>query len=553
MRLRQIFGHETMPINGFCRFHEDHEYLPSSSYSYLSASIPMTKPYEHIDYFNPKKDDDDEVASVDSDDPVHSSSSLNGDESVSSGILSIEKKVNALEDLFKDLEGELGDNEEERQSEFSYDTTTRDDVDKLRRELDDADRHHSLSWKNYFASLKKKNEKTELPSSMTETQEETIALKLGFENVTTPPEKLTWDDIIQRSSENSENDFADERSDGDKERTPLHAPCTRDEKTCELGSTRRFKSFVWILLLILAVICGTVLFIIHRRNDEPNSNQNDRLITEAPSPLGSATSTLKPSSTRAPTMASTTVQPSIPTSTMAPTESRATTSPSLLQVYRSAVIEFLQTEYGVDFQDPDSPTNKAVDWLMSEGPHEMDHKLAQRFTLAVLDFSLQSAVTSARTLNFPNFATPKVDECQWYGVYCNGEGWVRELSLNGQGLKGKIPSEIRILQGSLVSLDLSRNEISGSIPDDLFQLINLERLYVYQNQLTGGVSPKFSLLQDLTHLHASHNNLDGPLPNDFRRMTHLRKSLSIICDDSLASQFVRYCSLIHILRLLQDT
>jgi Leucine-rich repeat (LRR) protein len=489
----------------------------------------MAKLYAHIDYFNPTKDDDDEVALVDGDDSVHSSSSLNGDESVSSGILSIEKKVNALEDLFEDLEAELGDDEEERRSEFSYDTTPRDDVDKLRRELDDADKNHSLSWKNYLASLKRKNNKAELPSSTTQTQEGTIALKLGFENVTTAPEKLTWDDIIQRSSENSESDFADEHSGGDKEATPLHAPCTRDENLIDPGSTRRFKSFVWILLLILAIMCGTVLVIIYRPNDEPNSNQNDRLITEAPSSLGSspvqsATSTLKPSSTRAPTIASTTVQPSIPTSTMAPTESRATEAPLL---YRSAVIEFLQTEYAVDFQDPDSPTNKAVDWLMSEGPHEMDHKLAQRFTLAVLDFSLQGdAVTSAGTLNFRNFALPKVDECQWYGVYCNGEGWVRELSLNGQGRRGKIPSEIRILQDNLVSLDLSRNEISGSIPDELFQLTNLERLYVYQNQLTGGVSPKFSLLQDLTHLHASHNNLDGPLPNDFRRMTNLRKSLS---------------------------
>jgi hypothetical protein len=69
----------------------------------------MAKLYAHIDYFNPTKDDDDEVALVDGDDSVHSSSSLNGDESVSSGILSIEKKVNALEDLFEDLEAELGD------------------------------------------------------------------------------------------------------------------------------------------------------------------------------------------------------------------------------------------------------------------------------------------------------------------------------------------------------------------------------------------------------------------------------------------------------------
>lgn len=505
----------------------------------------MAKPYEHIDYFNPRQEDEDhdEIDCEGQNHRVVGSSSIHNDNddesSVSSGMISIEQKVTALECIFDGLKGEhlMDDQEVERHSEISYDHNT-EDVDTLRRELEDADRNHSLSWKEYLASLKKNSGM--LPSTAvtddnhTEDEEE-MALKLEFGNVSVrTKDDLTWDDIIQRSAEHAGMDFADELSEDSFGAIP------EKKTTSEHGSGKssRLKRFAWILLLILAVVIGTVLLLFNGSNDGPadgpRSNQVNKLVTEAPStstipqkpPTASGGATVAPVAA-SPTMAPDVGQPSMPTFTAAPTPSRKTVAPTLSPVYREEMVRFLQTEYSVDFQDSLAHTNQAIDWLMSEDPHEMDHKFAQRFSLVALDYSLQdnSATTAARTasLTFPVIATSKIDECQWQGVNCNGEGWVIKLNLNGQWLKGDIPSEIRILQDTLTVLDLSENEISGSIPDGLFQLTKLERLYLYQNKLSGVVSPEFGVLENLTHLHASHNNFDGPLPNDFRRMTNLRE------------------------------
>ena len=192
---------------------------------------------------------------------------------------------------------------------------------------------------------------------------------------------------------------------------------------------------------------------------------------------------------------------------------------------RDQVVLFLQQEYGVSFQDPNSPAVSSVNWLLSEGVDSVDHKMAQRFTLKVLDYSLLGEGTPASegSWNANKWSTKHLDECEWKGVMCTMEGLVSELHLGGRSYRGTIPKEIRILQRSLEILDLSKNSISGAIPEDLFQLTGLKRVYLYHNNLTGAFSPSWALLQNLTHLHMSHNLISSSLPNDLRRMTNLRK------------------------------
>ena len=61
-------------------------------------------------------------------------------------------------------------------------------------------------------------------------------------------------------------------------------------------------------------------------------------------------------------------------------------------------------------------------------------------------------------------------------------------------------------------LDLSYNNIGGSIPDELYSIRDLQRLYLYHNRLTGTISTYIGQLPSLKYLHLSHNVLTGTIP-----------------------------------------
>ncbi len=85
--------------------------------------------------------------------------------------------------------------------------------------------------------------------------------------------------------------------------------------------------------------------------------------------------------------------------------------------------------------------------------------------------------------------------CSWRGITCAG-GHVNQLDLNG-------------------------NNLSGNIPQELGNLIYLERLYLYGNQLSGNVPPLLGNLANLRFLGLSNNALGGALPDSLRNLTNL--------------------------------
>ena len=52
----------------------------------------------------------------------------------------------------------------------------------------------------------------------------------------------------------------------------------------------------------------------------------------------------------------------------------------------------------------------------------------------------------------------------------------------------------------------------GEIPSSIGGLINLERLYLNENQLTGSIPVEIGELTNLTHLYLSDNQLSGQIP-----------------------------------------
>ncbi|XP_042479013.1 receptor-like protein EIX2 [Macadamia integrifolia] len=95
---------------------------------------------------------------------------------------------------------------------------------------------------------------------------------------------------------------------------------------------------------------------------------------------------------------------------------------------------------------------------------------------------------------------------------------VNSIDLSRNNLSGKIPDGITRLVG-LGTLNLSMNHLTGKIPEKIGDLQNLETLDLSINKLSGQIPPSISSLTFLSHLNLSHNNLSGKIPSSNQLQT----------------------------------
>jgi len=88
---------------------------------------------------------------------------------------------------------------------------------------------------------------------------------------------------------------------------------------------------------------------------------------------------------------------------------------------------------------------------------------------------------------------------------------VVNLDLSNNNLTGSIPDGITSLR-ALHGLNLSYNRLSGHIPKRIGDMKSLESLDLSHDQLSGAISQSITSLTWLSHLNLSYNNLSGPIP-----------------------------------------
>ena len=110
-------------------------------------------------------------------------------------------------------------------------------------------------------------------------------------------------------------------------------------------------------------------------------------------------------------------------------------------------------------------------------------------------------------------------ECSWFGVTCSN-GSVRSLSISNNALTGTIPSELGNLT-NLTGLYLNNNSLSGTIPVELGNLTNLIDLRLYYNSLSGSIPVELGNLTNLNTLYLMHNSFSGSIPTSFGNLTKL--------------------------------
>ena len=273
-------------------------------------------------------------------------------------------------------------------------------------------------------------------------------------------------------------------------------------------------------------------FISPARFTKPPTDSPTLSPTQADLPSNSPTLSAEPTQTFLPSGSPSTPlpsgSPSTPLPSQPPSESptsspEPTPSPSAAPTLDFLVVleGFLFGKYGVNvdrLEDGELTNNAlAIDWLVGENKAEaidvLDEKLAQRFALVAMDLALQGAKNAD---DAPRNAQRTVDHCEWKGIKCNDDGFVREVHWDyqqkGRNGSGTIAPEARLLVRSLKVLDLSNNDLVGKIPESLYRLTNLEKLYLFKNQLEGTISSNLGELDSITHFQLSHNKLSGMIP-----------------------------------------
>ncbi|CAB9502854.1 Leucine Rich Repeat [Seminavis robusta] len=110
-----------------------------------------------------------------------------------------------------------------------------------------------------------------------------------------------------------------------------------------------------------------------------------------------------------------------------------------------------------------------------------------------------------------------------------------------------LPTEIGLLSNSLRRLNVWNCSITGTLPSELFQLTNMWRIDIDDNEITGTIPTEFGRFTNLTmawmngnsfsgtlpasifdswgqlsYLKIHNNNLEGPLPSELGQLTNLR-------------------------------
>ncbi|KAF3776801.1 Receptor-like protein 12 [Nymphaea thermarum] len=97
------------------------------------------------------------------------------------------------------------------------------------------------------------------------------------------------------------------------------------------------------------------------------------------------------------------------------------------------------------------------------------------------------------------------------------------IDLSSNNFTGRIPQEIGSLT-SLYVLNISRNHLVGSIPESFGKLQQMESLDLSHNQLSGVIPKELSVLTFLEVLDLSYNDLHGMIPQGNQFSTFLTTS-----------------------------
>jgi Leucine-rich repeat (LRR) protein len=122
----------------------------------------------------------------------------------------------------------------------------------------------------------------------------------------------------------------------------------------------------------------------------------------------------------------------------------------------------------------------------------------------------------------------------WYGITLL-RGKITTLEVTGNNMEGSIPQSI----GNLINADwinLTDNKLTGSIPATIGNLVNTYTLYLRNNNLTGSIPETIGNMTGMRNLDLSYNQISGNIPTTFNNI----QGVSILSHNQLTGSIPNF-------------
>lgn len=271
-------------------------------------------------------------------------------------------------------------------------------------------------------------------------------------------------------------------------------------------------------------------------NNNKNKNKNDRepvvflydddgdnddgVVTEVTTPVAS------------PTRPPVTISKNPPTA--APSMATATDLKRLEKTFEYLIKTGVARQ--LDLENTDTPVGKATRWIAVEDDYQMaipiypnpneaelDHisRFLERWTLAVFYYSTNAALNTmfGEPISWRyqvKFLQP-IDHCDWYETFIDETGSIVRMGVTQCQALGQGFGDDRNEDQMVARIELSNNQLIGSIPKEIKYLSRLEDLILPFNIELVENSSLHSLtpLSKLKHLELQYGGIFGTIPDDF--------------------------------------
>eukprot|EP00533_Pseudo-nitzschia_delicatissima_P011349 CAMPEP_0197284030 /NCGR_PEP_ID=MMETSP1432-20130617/25232_1 /TAXON_ID=44447 /ORGANISM="Pseudo-nitzschia delicatissima, Strain UNC1205" /LENGTH=480 /DNA_ID=CAMNT_0042751029 /DNA_START=30 /DNA_END=1472 /DNA_ORIENTATION=+ len=223
----------------------------------------------------------------------------------------------------------------------------------------------------------------------------------------------------------------------------------------------------------------------------------------------------------------------------------------LPECYIEKLIKVHRQKYGpvsYNMYNPIDPQSKAIKWIADVTETDQGHceeEVMERFALSVMYFAAPNP-SSRRWIR-------EDAPCNWPSIICVGPYNVLDLinlDLEREELSGTIPNEIGLLT-NLALYDVTNNpKLAGTVPTDIGDLTSLTTLKLEKNSLSGSIPSEIGLLTLLTRLHLTENNWTSTIPSEIGMLTNLA-SLRIMDIDGLSGSIPSEIGLLTLLTSLR--